>query len=134
MTLRAPIAQLKGDYQLEDLVADSALYTAQTLPTLNDLFWIMRVAQRLTEARQAIQVRAPGLMGSLDRVSYQAPESSYAGVRQRWGVVYPPEAYQRAINQANRDCLKQSTADCKAFEALCRKDFALCGGCQAGAD
>jgi transposase len=40
------------------------------------------------------------------------------------GGVYSPEAYQRAIKQVNRDCLKQSTADGKAFEALCRKDVA----------
>jgi transposase len=124
MTLRAHIDQLKGDYQLEYIVADSALYTAETLPTLNDLFWITRVPQTLAEARQAIQVTAPGLMSSPDKMSYQALESSYAGVRQRWVVVYSPEAYQRAIKQVNRDCLKQSTADCKAFEALCRKDFA----------
>jgi transposase len=124
MTLRAHIAQLKGDYQLEYIVADSALYTAETLPTLNDLFWVTRVPQTLAEARQALQVTAPGLMSSLDKMSYQALESSYAGVRQGWVVVYSPEAYQRAIKQVNRDCLKQSTADGKAFEALCRKDFA----------
>jgi transposase len=124
MTLRAHLDQLKGDYQLEYIVADSALYTAETLPTLNDLFWITRVPQTLAQARQAVQVTAPGLMSSLDKMSYQALESSYAGVRQRWVVVYSPEAYQRAIKPVNRDCLKQSRADCKAFEALCRKDFA----------
>ena len=80
MSLRAHLDQLKGDYQLEYIVADSALYTAQTLPTLTDLFWITRVPQTLAEARQAIQVTAPGLMSSLDKMSYQALESSYAGV------------------------------------------------------
>jgi transposase len=124
VTLRAHLDQLKRDYHLEYIVADSALYTAETLPALNDLFWITRVPQTLVEARQAIQVTAPGLMSSLDKRSYQCLDSSYAGVRQRWVVVYSPEAYQRAIKQVDRDCLKQSTADGKAFEALCHKDFA----------
>jgi transposase len=38
-TVKAHVGQLKRDYQLEYLVADSALYTAETLPTLNELCW-----------------------------------------------------------------------------------------------
>src|SRR5206468_8265905 len=48
----------------------------------------------------------------------------YAGIRQRWVVVYSPEAYQRAIKRVDRHCLQQSTAELKAFEVLCRREFA----------
>ena len=113
-----------GNYQLDYLLADSALYTAETLPTLNELCWITRVPESLKEARQAIEEAAPVLMESLDKLSYQHLESAYAGVRQRWVVVYSPEAYQRAIKRVDRHCLKQSTAELKAFEALCRRKFA----------
>lgn len=123
-TVKAHVAQLKREYQLDYLVADSALYTAETLPTLNDLYWITRVPETLTEARQAIAAAVPVVMASLDTMGYQCLESAYAGVSQRWVVVYSPEAYQRAIKRVDRHCLKQSTADGKAFEALCRKDFA----------
>lgn len=123
-TVKAHVGQLKRDYQLEYLVADSALYTAETLPTLNELCWITRVPETLKEARQAIEVAAPVLMEALDKMSYQCLESAYAGVKQRWVVVYSPEAYQRAIKRVDRHCLKQSTAELKAFEALCRREFA----------
>jgi transposase len=123
-TVRAHVAQLKRDHQLEYLVADSALYTAETLPTLNELCWITRVPQTLTEARQAIEVAAPVLMESLDKESHQRLESAYAGVSQRWVVVYSPEAYQRAIKRVDQHFLTQSTAELKAFEALCRREFA----------
>ena len=91
---------------MEYLVADSALYTAETLPTLNELCWITRVPETLKEARQAIEVAAPVLMEVLDKMSYQCLESAYAGVKQRWVVVYSPEAYQRAIKRVDRHCLK----------------------------
>src|ERR671914_54192 len=123
-TVKAHVGQLKRDYQLGYLLADSALYTAETLPTLNELGWITRVPESLKEARQAIEEAAPVLMESLDKLSYQHLESAYAGVRQRWVVVYSPEAYQRAIKRVDRHCLKQSTAELKAFEALCRREFA----------
>src|ERR687892_989962 len=123
-TVKAQVGPLKRDYQLEYLVADSALYTAETLPILHELCWITRVPETLKEARQAIEVAAPVLRESLDKMSYQRLESAYAGVKQRWVVVYSPEAYQRAIKRVDRHCLKQSTAELKAFEALCRREFA----------
>jgi transposase len=94
------------------------------VPTLNELGWITGVPETLKEARRAIEVAAPVLMESLDKMSYQRLESAYAGVRQRWVVVYSPEAYQRAIKRLERHCLKQSTAELKAFEALCRRECA----------
>jgi hypothetical protein len=43
---------------LDYLLADSALYTAETLPTLNELCWITRVPESLKEARQTIEEAA----------------------------------------------------------------------------
>src|SRR5437764_5196002 len=123
-TVKAHVGQLKRDYQLDYLVADRALYTAETLPTLTELCWVTRVPETLKEARQAIGEAAPVLMESLDKLSYQHLESAYAGIRQRWVVVYSPEAYQRAIKRVDRHCLQQSTAELKAFEVLCRREFA----------
>ena len=84
-TVKAHVGQLKRDYQLDYLLADSALYTAETLPTLNELGWITRVPESLKEARQAIEEAAPVLMESLDKLSYQHLESAYAGVRTTLG-------------------------------------------------
>jgi transposase len=63
-------------------------------------------------------------MASPDKMNLQSQEAEYAGVKQRWVVVYSPEAYQRALKTVHRQCKQQSQADLKAFEALCRQDFA----------
>ena len=129
-TVKAHLAQLKTNYALEYVVADSALYTAETLPELKGIHWITRVPETLSTAREAIQAAAPGLMASPEKRGTHRMEVDYAGVKQHWVVVYSPEAYQRALKTIDRHCLKQSTADLKAFEALCRQDFACCADAQ----
>ena len=49
---------------------------------------------------------------------------TYAGVRQRWLIVWSPPAYQRALGTVKKQSLKQSQANLKAFDHLCRQDFA----------
>src|ERR687896_178572 len=45
MPRRMSVNQLTDLYQLAYLVADSALYTAETLPTHNELCWFTRVPE-----------------------------------------------------------------------------------------
>nr|WP_276611701.1 IS1634 family transposase [Thiorhodococcus mannitoliphagus] len=53
----------------------------------------------------------------------------YGEVRQRWVVVYSPQARQRALKRVDKHCLKQGRAELKDFERLCNTDFA----CEADA-
>jgi len=48
----------------------------------------------------------------------------YGDVKQRWVVIYSPEAHQRALKSVNKHFLKQSTAEFKALDKLCQQDFA----------
>lgn len=123
-TVKAHLGQLRTAEGLAYVVADSALYTAETLTELAGIAWITRVPETLSAAREAIQAAAPRLMVSLDKLSLQRQEAEYAGVKQRWLVVYSPAAYQRALKSVNRQCERQSQVDLQAFEALCRQDFA----------
>ena len=123
-TVKAHLGQLRADEGLGYVVADSALYTAETLRALAGMAWITRVPETLNAAREAIQAAAPRLMRSLDKMSLQGQAAEMASVKQRWVGVYSPQAYQRALKSVNRQCEKQSEADLKAFEALCRRDFA----------
>jgi transposase len=129
-TVKAHLGQLKRAEGLDYVVADSALYTAETLRELEGMAWITRVPETLSAAREAIAAAAPGLMASPEKLSLQRQEADYAGVKQRWVVVYSPQAYQRALKSVNRHCEKQSEADLKAFEALCRRDFACAADAQ----
>ena len=118
-TIQNHIKQLRSDFKLEYIVADSALYVAKTLVEMNDFFWISRVPESLTNAQELIENIAPDLMENTDQMIWRTLGSNYAGVNQRWLVIFSPEAYQRGLKSVNKLCFKQSTTHLKAFEKLC---------------
>jgi transposase len=48
---------------------------------------------------------------------------TYAGVQQRWRIVWSPPAYQRARGTVKKQSLQHSQVNLKAFDPLCRQDF-----------
>ena len=123
------IEQMRGDFGMEYLIADSALYTAETLQSMNPLLWISRVPETLNLARDVIDVVAPEWLRTPDKSVFRSLEVEYGGVKQRWVVVFSPEAYQRARKTIDKQCGKQSRAELKAFTKLCKQGFA----CEADA-
>ncbi|WP_339137415.1 MAG: IS1634 family transposase [Candidatus Electrothrix sp. GW3-4] len=128
-TIQAHIDQLKNDFILKYLVADSALYTAETLRELSRILWISRVPETLALSREVIHAVAPDLMKDPEQAAFRSLGIEYGDVRQRWLVVYSPEAYQRSLKTVNKKCLKLSTAEAKQFDKLCKQDFS----CEADA-
>ena len=57
--------------------------------------------------------------------------SSYGGVKQRWLVVYTQAAHSRAEQTVNKQHLKQSQAEYKAFSALAKRAFACVADAEA---
>jgi transposase len=68
-------------------------------------------------------------MSTPDQAALRSLGTVYAEVRQRWLVVYSPEAYRRALHTVNKHCLQRSSSEVKAFDQLCQQDFA----CEADA-
>ena len=124
-TLQAYLGQLRTTYELDTIVADSALYTAETLPLLQDVHWITRVPATLNAAQEVLRATDPETMTHLDEhTRYQRLSTEYAGVAQRWLVVDSDAAQQRARKTVSRQCRKQTEADTKAFAKLCGQSFA----------
>ena len=121
--------QMRGDFGIEYLIADSALYTAENLKSMSSLWWISRVPETLNLACDAIEVLAPELMRDPTQSAFRSFETEYGEVKQRWVVVFSPEAYQRARKTIDKQCRKQSTAELKSFNKLCKQNFA----CEADA-
>jgi len=96
---------------------------------MNAYAWISRVPETLTLARDMIHAVAPALMQEPTQDACCALGTVYGEVRQRWIVVYSPQARQRALKSVNKHCLKQGSAELKGFERLCNTDFA----CEADA-
>lgn len=65
-TLQAYLGPLRTTYELEYIVADSALYTAETLPLLPATGWITRVPATLKAAQAALRQANPEPMTGLD--------------------------------------------------------------------
>lgn len=57
--------------------------------------------------------------------------SNYGGVKQRWLVVYTQAAHGRTEQTVNKQHLKQSQAEYKAFNALAKRFFACAADAQA---
>jgi len=122
-TIQNHIGQLNHDFNLEYIVADSALYVSETLAEMNDFFWISRIPETLTNAQELIKNIAPDLMANPSVMSWRALGSNFAGVNQRWLVIFSPKAHQRGLKSVNKHCLKQSSANFKAFKKMCQQDF-----------
>ena len=122
-TSKAHLGQLKTEVGLEYLGADSALYTAETLPQMQDFFWFSRVPETLSLARALIHTVTPAWQQTPDIAAQCSLCVTYAGVKQRWLIVWSPPAYQRALGTVTKQSLKQSQANLKAFNQLCRQDF-----------
>ncbi|NNJ83353.1 MAG: IS1634 family transposase, partial [Gammaproteobacteria bacterium] len=129
-TINAHIEQMKGGFGIKYVIADSAFYTAQTLKLMGkDNLWISRVPETLNLATDIIHAVAPNLMSDVGQSAYVSLGAEYGDIKQRWVVVYSPEAYQRGLKTVKKNCLSQSNAKFKAFRKLCKQDFA----CEADA-
>jgi transposase len=88
-------AQLEGG-GLQDLVADSALYTAKSLRELGGTTWISRVPETFGAVRAIVQAVAGERADGGEETAHRTLCVTEAGVRQRWLVVYRRAARRRA--------------------------------------
>jgi transposase len=130
--VRDHIAQLQTTYNPTYLVADSALYSADNLQKLANtrLKWITRVPATLTEAQEVLAQAQPATMPPLQE-GYRSRSvlSTYGGVAQRWVLIYSEQRQRQAQRTVDKQWLKQSGHEVKAFQTLCRTAFA----CEADA-
>ena len=126
------IAQLHTTANPTYLVADSALYSAENLQKLaaTSLKWITRVPATLHEAQAVLAQADPQTMAPLtEGYRYHVVPSSYGGVAQRWVLIYSEPRQPQAQRTVDKQWLKQSDREVKAFQTLCRMAFA----CEADA-
>jgi transposase len=117
------IAQLHPTATPPYLVADSALYNAENLQKLAEtsLKWITRVPATLHEAQAVLAQAEPQTMAPLtEGYRYHVVPSSYAGVAQRWVLIYSEPRQPQAQRTVDKQWLKQSDREVKAFQTLCR--------------
>lgn len=99
-SFRETIKKFREQFQEKSLpyfVADSALYSAEGLQELSGVRWVTRVPETVKEARKAISLLVKEKMefSGVPGYRYQELSSLYAGIKQRWLVVYSEQAYAK---------------------------------------
>lgn len=105
-------------------VMDSAGYGADNLKSIQDTFWLMRVPETLTEARQWIAETTQAHMTELQS-GYWGKEvtSDYGGIAQRWLVVFSQAAYERELKTLDKICAKEQARAQTAWHKVCQTVF-----------
>jgi transposase len=108
------------------LVGDSALYTPDSLAAVIEAkgLFVTRVPMQINEAKERISRTPLNEMISLGD-GYYAKEgsSSYAGIEQRWIVIFSQTAYEREYRTLSKNFQKGSEKEMKAFEKLINLSF-----------
>lgn len=124
--VKSHISSLKAAQHCLYLIGDSALYTAESIQTLNEQrqYFITRVPQKIIEAKE--------LLSHLDTLAFHDltneyrgawADSDYAGIKQRWLVVHSQHANHRELKTLHKRIEKSITASEKSFKKLCAQTF-----------
>jgi transposase len=122
-TIQAFCQQLKSGKRCF-FVVDSALYAAANLQSLGEIRWLTRVPETLTKAKALLAEIEQNQMRELpDGYAYLEVPSNYAGIAQRWLVVYSPVAAQREEKSLQRRVEKEAKAAERAWRKLTAQTF-----------
>ena len=110
----------------EYIVSDSALYTKKGIEKISTNWkWITRVPETLKMTKEVILATNLENMKEInDKYKYIECNKTYADVEQRWLVVFSKDAYKREIKTLEKNLLKNTNKEMKAFSSLKIEEFA----------
>jgi len=120
------ISSLKAAQDSQYFIADAALYTAETIQSLEaqKKLFISRAPQKLKQVKTAIANQHNLTFEKLDN-GYSGAwlTSEYGDVKQRWLLICSEQAKKREQHTLNKRMEKESNAALKSFKKLCRQRF-----------
>jgi transposase len=129
-TIKAYCKQLSAGEQAY-VVMDSAGFSEDTLKEAQDIFWVMRVPETLAQAKRLVKETPAEEMVELEP-GYLGKEVSceYAGIQQRWLVVFSQAAQVRELKTLEKAQAKELDRAQKEWRKLEGQAF----NCQADAE
>jgi transposase len=129
-TIQAYCKQMKAEEQ-PYLVMDSAGYSQETLETAREVRWLMRVPETLAQARKLVLETPQEAMKELE-AGYFGREvvCEYAGIPQRWLVVFSEAAHVRELRTLEKAQAKELEVAGKEWRKIGAQAF----NCQADAE
>lgn len=125
-TIHSYLEQLSESEQKEMFfIVDSALYSEDNLKTLLGIYWITRVPETITLAKKAIEETSQEECNSSlgENYFFKEIESDYAGIKQRWLVVFSKAAFERENKTFEKELSKDREKHEKALKKLAKKEF-----------
>ena len=120
------ISSLKAAQDSQYFIADAALYTAQTIQSLDaqKQLFISRAPQKLKQVKEAIVRKHTLDFQTLDN-GYSAAwmESDYGEVKQRWLLIESEQAKKREQHTLDKRMEKDSNTALASFKKLSRQRF-----------
>ncbi len=120
------ISSLKAAQDSQYFIADAALYTAETIQSLEaqKKLFISRAPQKLKQVKTAIAEQHKLTFEALGN-GYSGAwlTSEYGDVKQRWLLICSEQAKKREQHTLNKRMEKESNAALKSFKKLCRQRF-----------
>jgi transposase len=125
--VKSHVSSLKAAQRSRYLVADAALYVADTIQSLQEQgqFFITCVPQKLIEAKSLIKNQSQLMLEPFcEGYSGAWVNSNYSGVAQKWLFIRSAQATKREKHTVQKNVLKSSEQSMKSFNKLCRQIFA----------
>jgi transposase len=123
-------SQQLGEEQQPYFVMDSAGYSQDNLKALAKMRWLMRVPETLADAKALVKETDQAVMSQIaDGYWGKEVPSEYAGVQQRWLVVFSQAACDREVKTLERAQERERGAAEKGWRKVCQTIF----NCEADA-
>jgi transposase len=133
VSLRNSIAEYRNQFQSKQLpyfVAESALYTEENLGRLQEVKWVTRMPETLKEAKQRIsELQIDSMTDCGDGYRTSVVTSCYAGVAQRWILIFSEQAFKREMHTFTKNLTKRTGEAEKQLWHLGNRSFS----CEADA-
>lgn len=123
-TVEQHIDNLNSDFWIEYLLMDSAGYTQETIQLLGEKQkWISRVPETLKAAQELVKMPVSDWKTLIPGYHYQPFTQTYAGIEQRWLLIFSQEAFDREIKTLRKNYAKKTEQEFKQLAQLLKQPF-----------
>lgn len=130
-SVQAYTKQLEGE-RPPWFIMDSAGYSLENLTTWQATPWVARVSETIGEAKRVIEAVSTECMEDVGNGYHIFPlGNTYAGIRQRWLLIYSQQAFARESKGLDKRVAKAGQKAEKEWLALQRKTFSCESDAQA---
>lgn len=124
--VKSHVNSLKAAQRSRYLIADAALYVAETIQTLQEQgqLFITRVPQKLVEAKSLIKNQNQLLFEPIcEGYTGAWVSSAYGDVTQKWLFIRSTQATKREQHTLHKNIHTSTEQSMKSFKKLCRQSF-----------